>query len=425
MHSVIVAMVNDHVIKATINPLESGEFPYDVMVWQPMADTWTGIGIARQVREPQRIINAATRNLLDNAGRGGRPTMIIADGVESADGGVIEVGSGGLLRLAPDSAIQDARQAISSVIIPIITQDLMAIIQYALKMAEDITGLPMLLQGQQGNAPDTVGGMTMLQNNAGTIRRNVARNFDDMVTVPLMRRYYEWLMLFGEDEGCKGDFNIEARGSSVLFERDAQHQSILNMGAMVANPAFQINPAKWIDEAFKAQRLDPTRFKFTPEELQAQQAQAQQQPPPQDPSVQIAQMRIQADTATAAAKVQADMQIAQAKAAADMDKAKFQQSTDIAELQVKEQLAADAVKHKAEESRLQREHDMQMMQLQRELKIMELSQSSQISIAQIKAQLAQTAQKLNVQTQLSVQTPVMTPPTEPTMQAEKGKAFQE
>ena len=401
-YDVVVVIVNNRVIKATLNPLESGEFPFDVMVWQPMRDTWTGTGVARQVREPQRIVNAATRNLLDNAGKGGRPTTIIADGVESADGGLVEVGSGALLRLSPDSPIQDARGAISSIIIPIITQDLMAIIQYALKMAEDITGLPMMLQGQQGSAPDTVGGMTMLQNNAGTIRRNIARNFDDRVTVPHITRYYEWIMLYG-DEQMKGDFNIEARGSTVLFERDAQHQAIMQMGSLVMNPAFQINPAKWIDEAFKAQKLDSKRFKFSEEEIKQMQQQAQQSPP-QDP------------------RIAGQIEVAKVRAAGEMEKAKFLQSTDMAEMQVKETLAMQELKFKAQQSEIDRQHEIEMKQMERDMKIMELSQASQISVATIKAQLAQTAQKLNVQTQLSKQ--VLTPPTEPLGRAPNGQAYQ-
>jgi hypothetical protein len=422
-YNVIVVMVGEKVIKAAINPLESGEFPFDVMTWQPMDDTWTGIGVSRQVREPQRIVNAATRNLLDNAGKGGRPTMLIADGVEAADGGTIEVGNGSLLRISPDSSIQDARGAISSVIIPIITQDLMAIIQFALKMAEDITGLPMMLQGQQGSAPDTVGGMTMLQNNAGTVRRNIARNFDDMITVPHISRYYEWLMLFGKEE-CKGDFNIEARGSSVLFERDAQSQALLQMGQMVMNPVFQINPSKWFEEACKAHRIDPKRIKFTDEEIKQQQAQAAQQGQPQDPKV-AAQLQI------AQMKAQSDMQVNQAKAAAEMDKAKFMQSTDMAELEVKESLSVMEFKFKAEQARLEREHLMALKMIERDLKIMELSQQSQISVAQIKAQLAQTSQKLNVQTTLSKQPSaseatkqVVSPPTEPAGRADDGRAFE-
>ena len=42
-------------------------------------------------------------------------------------------------------------------------------------MAEDITGLPLIMQGS-GSAPDTVGGMQMVNNNASTVLRRIARN---------------------------------------------------------------------------------------------------------------------------------------------------------------------------------------------------------------------------------------------------------
>jgi hypothetical protein len=73
-------------------------------------------------------------------------------------------------------------------------------------MMEDSTGLPMLLQGQLGKAPDTVGGMTMLNNNASAVLRRLARTFDDCVTEPHIRRYYAWLLQYGEDDE-KGDFS--------------------------------------------------------------------------------------------------------------------------------------------------------------------------------------------------------------------------
>ncbi len=403
IHDVMVVIVNDRVIKATINPLESGEFPYDVMVWQPMMDTWAGIGVARQIREPQRILNAATRNLLDNAGRGGSPILVIASGVENANGGRIEIKKDTVLRLSPDAQVP-ANQAVSAILIPIITNELMVIIQYAQKMAEDISGLPMMLQGQQGSAPDTVGGMTMLQNNAGTVRRNIARYFDDRVTVPHIKRYYEYLMIFGEED-CKGDFNIEARGSSVLFERDAYHMAIMQMAQMVMNPAFQINPKKWFEEACKAQKIDPKRLQFTDEEMQQQQAQAQQPPP--DPTIQAAQIRVQGD----------------------MQKAQLNQSSDMAELQLKEKLMQQEFQFKAREAELERQHAIEIATLQRDIKMMELSQHEQISIAQIKSQLAQTSQKLNVQSELSTadlaHKQAITPPTEPVGRAENGRSFQQ
>ena len=57
--SVIITMVNCRVIKAAINPLDSGEFPHDVMVWQRRPGVPHGIGVAMQINVPQRMLTAA------------------------------------------------------------------------------------------------------------------------------------------------------------------------------------------------------------------------------------------------------------------------------------------------------------------------------------------------------------------------------
>ena len=76
----------------------------------------------------------------------------------------------------------------------------------------------MMLQGSQGGVtPDTVGGMQMLLNNTNVVLRRLVKNFDDMVTKPHIRRYYDYNMAYNENEEVKGDFNILARGSSALL----------------------------------------------------------------------------------------------------------------------------------------------------------------------------------------------------------------
>ncbi|MDE2104687.1 MAG: hypothetical protein KGL39_46050, partial [Patescibacteria group bacterium] len=51
----IVTMVHDKPIRAVINPLDSGTFPYHSFPWQRRTGHWAGIGVAEQMRTPQRI----------------------------------------------------------------------------------------------------------------------------------------------------------------------------------------------------------------------------------------------------------------------------------------------------------------------------------------------------------------------------------
>lgn len=400
----IIAMVIDGVIiKATLAVLNSGEFPYDVMVYQPRDNHWAGIGIARQIREPQRILNAAVRNLLDNAGKGGSPIVVLADGVEmegAEAGEAIYLGRNTILRLSPDSSVQDARQAVTSITIPMISQELLNIIQFAQKMAEDVTGMPLLLQGQQGSAPDTVGGLQILQQNSSAPRKAVAKNFDDLIIVPHIKRYYEWLMIYGEEE-VKGDFQINAKGSSIFFERDASRTALIQMGALLANREIGINPQKYGRQLFKAHKIDPDTVLYSPEEMQKM---AEQQQPPANPALEVAQIRAQTDIQ----KAQMAQQLSEQENTADMELEKAKILFD------------------REQQELERQHQLQLAQIERDTKILELSLHQKISVEQIKAQLAQTTQKLQVQTVLSKRSSqAMTPPTEPAGRAQNGHAFEQ
>lgn len=341
----LVVLVNDVVIKAAQNPLDSGEFPYDVMPWRKRADHWAGIGISRQVRAPQRIVNSAVRNMMDNAGLTAGPQVAVRNNVVTPADGVWELTPRKVwvVNEEYEGRVEDFLTFFN---VPAMQAELMNIIGFAQKMAEDISGLPALLQGQQGAAPETVGGMQMLINNANTVLRRIARNFDDMVTEPHINRYYEWLLMYGPEEEEKGDYRIIARGSSALVERDIQNQTIAQMGNMLANPAFGIDPKRWVVEYFKSQRLDPRTFQYTEEELQKM-AEAQSQNPPEEPAVKVANIRAQVE----------------------QQRLESQRERDQAE----------------------REYRMQLVQIEREIAMLKLSADQNISLEKIKAQLATTA----------------------------------
>jgi hypothetical protein len=208
--------------------------------------------------------------------------------------------------------------------------------------------------------------MQMLSNNASTVMRRIARTFDDTVTEPHIHRYYEWLLLYGEDEAEKGDYKIIARGSSALVERDIQNQTIAQMGAMVLNPTFGIDPKRWVGEYFKSQRLDPRNFQYTEEEMD-QMAEAAAQAPQQDPNQVRAEAMIQ--TATIRAK-------------AEMDKAALVQNSDVQELNLR-----------AQEAAIDRQHERELAQMSYQMKLMEYAEKRNLSLEQLKAQLAEVAMK--------------------------------
>ena len=256
----VATMVNDRLIKAVMSPLESGEFPYDVVPWQRRQGMPWGTGVGRHVRSPQQMLTAMVRELMDNASLTAGPMIVGRKGIVKPANGIWEVAPRKLWWLTED-AMGKVQEAFMSINLQSQQQELLNIIDFALKMAEDSAGLPMLMQGQQGKSPDTVGGMQILNENAHTVLRRLARNLDNLVTEPHIRRYYEWILLYGP-ENAQGDCMIDAQGSSALVERTIQNQAIVQLGQFAMSPIFGVDPKKWFTEMLKAQRLDPHRFMY-------------------------------------------------------------------------------------------------------------------------------------------------------------------
>lgn len=400
-HAVVV-LVNDTVIKGYMNPNTSGEFPYDVMPWQARAGSPFGIGVARQGRVAQDMLNASARALMKNTSLSSAPQIILKQGVIMPADGNYNMYGGKTWVAVEDEGVDKVADAIQIVNIPSNQGELVNLINLASKMMEDATGVTFLLQGQQGSAPDTVGGMELLHKNASALLRRIARIFDERITEPHIRRYYEWILIHGEDDE-KGDMQIEAIGSSALVEREIQSMQAAQILQMSLNPAFGYSPKKAADEVLKSWKFNPKSFELSEEEKQQAQ-QAQQQVPPM-PQVEVAKINTQSREKIADMQMQSN----ERKMVEDLDRDEAYQET------MKERSAQD-FQAKREELRLRRE-----------LAIMDYANKNELKLADVKSQLANTAMKLRTQkelTNMDGKAPqVVTPAVEPVGRAPDGEAF--
>lgn len=358
--SACVVMINSTVVKAFLNPLEGGELPYDFFVWEKVAGSCWGYGIPYLMRSQQRVLNAAWRQMMDNSGVTSGPQIIFNPTLIKPADGQYQL-SPRKIWYATDST-EDVRKAFHAVDFNNHQAEIAAIIKMASELADQETGVPVIMQGEKGAAPDTVGGMQMLMTSANVVLRRLVKQFDDMVTRPHIRRYYDYNMAHGEDEEIKGDFVIDARGSSSLIVRDIQNQAMMNLLAAGANPIYGIylDTQKLFERALQAQHVDPKEVFKSDEEIEQikqQQAQAAQQQQP-DPRIAAAQIRAQTD----------------------IQRVQAQNEGDLLELQTRLQIARE--KAALDREQLQREFD---------LEVMRLANREKLSIEQVKARLADTA----------------------------------
>ena len=373
----LITMVNDRVIKAAINPLDTGEFPYDYFPWQPRNNSPWGYGVARQIRTPQRIVTAGTRVMLTNAGRAAGPIIVLSNKVQPADQKP-DITPWKVYYAGESDTTNDVNKVAALLEIPALTNELMSIVQYGLKLAEDVTGLPLLLQGQAGSAPETLGGQQLVDRNAAGVLRRIARTIDDCITEPHIRRYYTYLLMWGPDDSEKGEFVIDARGSTALVEREIYKQETAQLLQAALNPAFGLDPKKTMAENLRANNRRPADFQYTEQELKQQQEQQQKRPP--DPRIQTAQINAEA-------------------------KAKLAQ-----------------MEQQFESAENQRDR-----QLQYQLAVLEYANRNNISLQQAKTELAKVTMTLTTQKQLSRESgarEVAKAAAEPRGRAPNGQAFQ-
>ena len=226
------------ILSFSMHPLDSGEPIYSVFTIERDETSMFGLGIPYLLRHAQHALNAAWRAMMDNAGLASGPQIEVNQQiVEPADGQYTLTPRKVWLR-RPNAPPNEP--GIRSYSIVDNQQSMANIIGMARQFVDEESSMPQIAQGEQGaHVTKTAFGMSILMNSANIIFKRVVKNFDDDVTVPNIRRLYHWNMQFSTKPHIKGDFEVDAVGSSTLLVREIQAQNLVALGTMFTqNPRF-------------------------------------------------------------------------------------------------------------------------------------------------------------------------------------------
>jgi hypothetical protein len=370
----VVLFVGDIVIFADINPMDTGDRPYSIWTWEEDETCMFGYGVPYLMRTPQTVINSAWRMMMDNSGASIGPQVVVKTGrIAPVDNEWTITPMKIWVATDNDNPISDA---FSTFDINSHQGEIANILTLAKQFADEETNLPTIAQGSMEQLPQNtpMGTTSMMMNAANTILRRMVKAFDDNITKPTISRFYDWNMQFNPNELIKGDFQVDARGSSALMVKEMQSQQLMQFAQFFAHPAFApillSKAPQMIRKIAESMRLAADEVVPTDEEiaqLQQQQAAEQQGQQQQDPRIIAAQIRAQAE----------------------INKAQSQMSSDNVEMQVRERMA-------------QQDHAAKIaaLQLQREIKMLELAAREKLTLEEIRSQLAQTAIKERSRQQL-------------------------
>lgn len=388
--SVCVVFVNDRPIKIQLNVLDTGDLPYDFFQWRKVAGSPWGIGVTRIGIWWERIINAGWRGMLDNARDSSGANVVVSSGLAPIDG-KWEI-TGKKIWRAIEASIDDVTKAFGQFQIKSNQREMQALIEFALRFLDMETTLPMLFQGEQGKLPDTLGATNILVDSNNVALRTRVKIWDDQITSPHITRYYHWNMQYNDREDIKGDFNADARGTSVLMARDEQSKALVGVFKLKGDPDVdrEVDWSKAVRQLCQSMRLDILKSdadKEKDEEAEKNQGQ------PADPKLQAAQIR----------------------AEGDLQKAQMIQQSGQQELEFK-----------AQEAERQRQFEAKMKEMDLQMKMMEFAEVRGLELDKIKADLTKEASKQNLMRELAdKKTAEMTkPPVEPAGRAPAGEAYQ-
>lgn len=223
---VVIWFCDGELLKLGIHPLDSADSLYSVFNLEKDEATQFGFGIPYIIRDPQKIFAATWRTAMDNMGLASGPQIVInEDVIEPVDGDWVLTPRKVWRRKSnagPDKAPFEVHEISSHL------TELMELIEVTKKTIDEESALPMLAQGDQSSEiTKTKGGMSILMNSVNVVFRRIVKNWDDDMTVPNVTRMYDWLMQFSDKEYIKGDYDVDARGTSVLLVREMQSQNLM------------------------------------------------------------------------------------------------------------------------------------------------------------------------------------------------------
>lgn len=276
-------LVGNYVIKAMINPDPFGNKPFYKASFENVPGSFWGKSVPEMMADLQAIVNASARSLVNNMALASGPQAILDIKRLVIEEHTDDIYPHKLWYATDTQGMQrppiDFFQPSSN------AQELMTVMQYFQKLADDYTGIPPYTYGSPyvGGAGKTASGLSMLMNAANKGMRSVITNIDLGIIEPAIKALWILNMIYDPDNNLKGDIRVKARGVSALMIKEQQQMQLGQLLTQLNNPTDMqiIGPlgrTELLRKAIQPFDIDPDRVVPTNEQIQAKmQAIAQQE----------------------------------------------------------------------------------------------------------------------------------------------------
>lgn len=250
-----------------------------------------GVGVAEMMFDSQDAINACERAKMDNMGFVCRPQVMVRPGRLQVDEPTeaVEMRPGKIWKIRETTLPSNGEKPIEFWVPANALNEIGAVQQDSMSLADEQTALPRFLQGQnsEGTHNRTLGGATLQFDRAITPFKMAIFNIENDLIVPFIGNMGRFYQLFSNDPSIKGDFKVIARGVTGLMKREILMQRLSEFLTAAGNTPMlaqevtkYLDPDKVWDTVFMGTGLGSADLMYSPEQRQQiaqQQAQAQAQ----------------------------------------------------------------------------------------------------------------------------------------------------
>ena len=269
-----VWILDRYVIKAVISKLEFAALPYYFYYCEKDETSIFGEGIARVMRDPAKLFNAAARAILDNAAMSAGPYVeanldLLAGDEDPTDLYPLRVFQ------RTGTGVEATAKAINVYDIPSHTTEFLAMAEFFRGVADEITTIPRHMYGEtsnMGSAARSPSSLSMLMGAANITVKTQIKNFDDGITKPFVSAMYFWNMDYNPKQDIKGDFEVTTEGSSSLVTKEVMMEKMQQWLQITNNPIDDqyCNRDAGLRKTAEIMELDSFGLVKTPEQIQSQ-----------------------------------------------------------------------------------------------------------------------------------------------------------
>jgi hypothetical protein len=236
-YHVQVWVIGSHVIKCHMSPSPRQRHPYFITSFEKVPGTPVGNGLTDLLQDLQESANATLRSLINNISISSGPQVVINDDMLAPEENGEDMYPWKRWHTRNDPMTSNGKQPISFFMPASNAQQLIAVYQEFVSIADDVSAIPKYVGGSAGGgAGRTASGLAMLMGNASKILQTVSANIDRDVIEGSMLQLQDLLLLTDTSGLLSGEEKLTVQGVNVAIQRETLRQRQIEFLTATNNP---------------------------------------------------------------------------------------------------------------------------------------------------------------------------------------------